>query len=257
MSPRTPDPDPASAPALTLTLTADARGTKITWLSGASPASVESVNFVAGAALDEGAQVWNNYGPKPNEELLHGYGFVLAPNPDDTLGLKLGGAAAVPPAVAARLAADKLDMGQRFVVGADGELPQDLLKVVRILLGGGGCGHDHADDEDEHAAHQHEEEELELEADVLGMLGSMLEGKLAAIAEPDTEGCRPDVVRDCKVYRDGESRVRMKQISADAHRPEGDPAQGDRRRRRARRARRVPPRGGHGVPVRLLSKLRR
>lgn len=181
-----------------------ARGTKITWLSGASPTDVESVNFVCGAPIEKGAQVWNNYGPKPNEELLHGYGFVLAPNPDDTLGLKLGGAAA-PPAVLARLEREKLDMGQRFVVPADGELPQNLLRVVRILMGGEGeHDHDH-DDEDEHAAHAHEEAELELEADVLGMLGSMLEGKLAAIAEPDTDGCRPAVVENCRVYREGKS----------------------------------------------------
>lgn len=182
-------------------LTLDARGTKITWLSGTSPSSVESINFVAGAPISASSQIFNNYGPKPNEELLHGYAFTLPSNPDDTLGLKLGGAA--PPDVLAKLEREKLDMTRRFVVGTDGELPQDLLKVVRILLGGGE-DHDH-DEEDDHAAHQHEEAELELEAEVLGMLGSMLESKLKAIGEVETEGCREEVVRDCKVYRDGEN----------------------------------------------------
>lgn len=164
---------------------------------------VESVNFVAGSPISASDQILNNYGPKPNEELLHGYAFTLSPNPDDTLGLKLGGAA--PPDVLAKLEREKLDMTQRFVVGTDGELPRELLKVVRILLGGEGeHEHDHDEDEDEHAAHAHEEAELELEAEVLGMLGSMLEGKLAAIGEVETEGCRPEVVRDCNVYRDGE-----------------------------------------------------
>lgn len=37
------------------------------------------------------AEVFNNYGPKPNSELLLGYGFVLPSNPEDTIVLKLGG----------------------------------------------------------------------------------------------------------------------------------------------------------------------
>lgn len=35
--------------------------------------------------------MFNNYGPKPNSELLLGYGFVLPNNPEDTIVLKLGG----------------------------------------------------------------------------------------------------------------------------------------------------------------------
>ena len=38
-----------------------------------------------------GEEVFNNYGAKPNSELLLGYGFTLPNNPDDTLVLKLGG----------------------------------------------------------------------------------------------------------------------------------------------------------------------
>lgn len=164
------------------------------------------MNFITNAAIPASSEIFNNYGPKPNEELLHGYAFTLPSNPDDTLGLKLGTGSSVPASVAAKLEREKLDMGQRFVVGIDGELPRDLLRVVRILLGGGGeHGHDHGDeDEDEHAAHEHEREELELEADVLAMLGDMLRSKLGAIGEVETEGCRADVVKDCVAYRDGE-----------------------------------------------------
>lgn len=187
-----------------LKLTPDARGTKITWLSAPSPTGVPSINFVTGTSIPADSQIWNNYGPKPNEELLHGYGFVLPQNPDDTLGLKLGGVA--PPDVLKKLEAEGLDMGRRVVVGTDGELPQDLLRLVRILLGGGAAPKDtqSEDEEDDHAAHQHAEEELELEAEVLSMLGEMLEGKLRAIGEVQTEGCRPEVVEMCRVYRDGE-----------------------------------------------------
>lgn len=38
-----------------------------------------------------GAEVFNNYGPKPNSELILGYGFTLEDNADDTIVLKLGG----------------------------------------------------------------------------------------------------------------------------------------------------------------------
>ncbi|KAF9505830.1 hypothetical protein BS47DRAFT_1378233 [Hydnum rufescens UP504] len=38
-------------------------------------------------------EVFNNYGPKPNSELLLGYGFIIPSNPEDTIVLKLGGSA--------------------------------------------------------------------------------------------------------------------------------------------------------------------
>ncbi|KAJ6583765.1 hypothetical protein B0H10DRAFT_2096353 [Mycena sp. CBHHK59/15] len=38
-----------------------------------------------------GAEIFNNYGLKPNSELILGYGFSLPDNPDDTIVLKIGG----------------------------------------------------------------------------------------------------------------------------------------------------------------------
>ena len=43
------------------------------------------------APTPRGAELFNNYGPKPNAELILGYGFSLPHNPDDTIVLKLGG----------------------------------------------------------------------------------------------------------------------------------------------------------------------
>ncbi|KAH3903468.1 protein-lysine N-methyltransferase SCDLUD_001108 [Saccharomycodes ludwigii] len=37
----------------------------------------------------EGCEIFNNYGPKSNEELLNGYGFVLENNINDTVALRL------------------------------------------------------------------------------------------------------------------------------------------------------------------------
>jgi len=36
------------------------------------------------------AQVFNNYGPKGNEELLRGYGFCLVDNPVDVAHFRVG-----------------------------------------------------------------------------------------------------------------------------------------------------------------------
>jgi hypothetical protein len=43
--------------------------------------------------VDGGAEIFNNYGAKPNSELLLGYGFTLPDNPDDTIVLRIGGGA--------------------------------------------------------------------------------------------------------------------------------------------------------------------
>ncbi len=50
-----------------------------------------SISLVAHSASKAGAEIFNNYGAKPNAELLLGYGFTLPANPDDTIVLKIGG----------------------------------------------------------------------------------------------------------------------------------------------------------------------
>ncbi|KAH9983192.1 hypothetical protein BJV74DRAFT_851425 [Russula compacta] len=50
-----------------------------------------SISLVTHSALNAGAEIFNNYGAKPNSELLLGYGFTLPDNPDDTIVLKIGG----------------------------------------------------------------------------------------------------------------------------------------------------------------------
>lgn len=161
--------------------------------------------------------MFNNYGPKPNEELLLGYGFVLDPNPDDVVPLRLGGNmsrdGSLSDAKKRRLAAKGLEVGTRWLIKRNGEIPRDLMEVLRILLGDDSSHHDHGDDEeDEEHEHGHWEEEMELEQDVLGALGQMLEDKLvrleqtaAAAAAQEADGVREDVKAMCEVYRRGES----------------------------------------------------
>ncbi|KAG0277478.1 hypothetical protein BGZ95_005876 [Linnemannia exigua] len=55
---------------------------KITWIKTAEGLQMTS------AAIKKGDQVFNNYGPKSNEELLTGYGFCIENNADDLVTLK-------------------------------------------------------------------------------------------------------------------------------------------------------------------------
>lgn len=54
-------------------------------------ASTSSISLVTHNASSAGTEIFNNYGAKPNSELLLGYGFTLPANPDDTIVLKIGG----------------------------------------------------------------------------------------------------------------------------------------------------------------------
>lgn len=71
-----------------------ARSQPVSWvvshaMSAAAPPG--TISLVSRTAVDGGAEIFNNYGAKPNSELLLGYGFTLPNNPDDTIVLKIGG----------------------------------------------------------------------------------------------------------------------------------------------------------------------
>ncbi|KJE89095.1 hypothetical protein CAOG_00643 [Capsaspora owczarzaki ATCC 30864] len=59
-------------------------GASITWFTDET-----SVRFFTGAKVRKGEQVYNNYGPKSNEELLMGYGFCLPNNEADHVKIQL------------------------------------------------------------------------------------------------------------------------------------------------------------------------
>ncbi|KAJ3323721.1 hypothetical protein HDV06_001451 [Boothiomyces sp. JEL0866] len=60
------------------------RGFKIEWRM-----KDEGVAFIAREDICEGSDVFNNYGPKGNENLLGNYGFVLDPNPENYFKISL------------------------------------------------------------------------------------------------------------------------------------------------------------------------
>ncbi|TFK43782.1 SET domain protein [Crucibulum laeve] len=75
-----------------------ARGQPVSWVitypdANATETAVQepTISLVLHMPAAAGQELFNNYGPKPNSELILGYGFSLPNNPDDTIILKVGG----------------------------------------------------------------------------------------------------------------------------------------------------------------------
>lgn len=189
-------------------LTPDARGVPITWLSSkvkTPTGDTPAISFLSPNPIPSGSEVFNNYGAKSNESLLMSYGFVIPENPDDTVVLKLGGA---PPEAQEVLKRKGLDGAKQFFIGTDGVIPQEMLQVMRIMLGNydEGEGDGDEDDDDEHAAHEREVESLNAEMEVLEMLRGMLEVKAERMIEPLIRGlaARDEVEDMIETYRQGQ-----------------------------------------------------
>ncbi|KAI0339167.1 SET domain-containing protein [Trametopsis cervina] len=73
-----------------------ARGHPVSWeishtSSTPSELAKSSISHIIHKETPAGDELFNNYGLKPNAELILGYGFTLPNNPDDTIVLQIGG----------------------------------------------------------------------------------------------------------------------------------------------------------------------
>ncbi|KAF9054937.1 SET domain-containing protein [Hymenopellis radicata] len=72
-----------------------ARAHPVSWVISTPNASMKnpssSIALCVHKPTPAGQELFNNYGPKPNSELILGYGFTLPTNPDDTMLLKIQG----------------------------------------------------------------------------------------------------------------------------------------------------------------------
>ncbi|KAG9122158.1 hypothetical protein FRC07_001592 [Ceratobasidium sp. 392] len=64
------------------------RAAPVSWVSTTS-GDRHTLDLILHDSVSAGAECFNNYGPKPNSELILGYGFALPQNPDDTILLSL------------------------------------------------------------------------------------------------------------------------------------------------------------------------
>ena len=93
--------DPSTEPVLIpgLDLLNHARGAAVTWSvtypvpnnPGRPSGTLPLISLVLHNPAEARQEIYNNYGPKPNSELILGYGFSMENNPEDSVILKVGG----------------------------------------------------------------------------------------------------------------------------------------------------------------------
>jgi hypothetical protein len=141
-----------------------ARGHAVSWVvdraaseEDAAPTLV--LSLVLHDPVRSGAELFNNYGPKPNAELVLAYGFSIPNNPDDTIVLRVGGGGAA-------LQGRSWEVG-RGARGAEG-MWAEVLEFMRNESGGGG----------------EEQRSFEDELDAAGMLDYMLTQLISRLPTP-------------------------------------------------------------------------
>ncbi|KAJ2453151.1 hypothetical protein GGF42_003868, partial [Coemansia sp. RSA 2424] len=103
--------------------------TPVTWII-----DDDGIGFSMDAVVEAGQQIFNNYGPKSNEELMMGYGFCMLPNPYSWFHIKLN--YSQDPLFEAKervLAVAGLAKAHDQFIRASG-LPRDLLPVLRVMV---------------------------------------------------------------------------------------------------------------------------
>ncbi|KAI8925435.1 hypothetical protein BC831DRAFT_415026 [Entophlyctis helioformis] len=204
------------------------RGHRIEWKM-----SDEGVSFVAVDGTAKGAELFNNYGPKGNENLFSNYGFVLEDNPEDYFKVFLN----IRESDALR--DDKMLYLQRVgacnglvhLVFRDEGLPADLVSVTRVLVASRGDlaalnsrlpGADDKNDGHGDAVPHSKPVSLRNEMTAMSTLNGLFRAKLGALVgqTPDyaaDEASYPDdaVPRDlARIYRDGQQRILESAIQA-------------------------------------------
>jgi hypothetical protein len=157
------------------------RAARVSWVVGGAGPAPLTISLVTHDPVPAGEQIYNNYGAKPNSELVLGYGFAIPDNPDDTLVLRIGGGARE---------STTHEVG-RDARGAE-NVYIDVLQQVHVALG----------DRDE--SHHSWEEQLDA-AEALGdMLQTLLE-KIPDLSASNYSGdVRPEIHVMVSSYVDGQ-----------------------------------------------------
>lgn len=137
-----------------------------------------TISLILHTNTTAGSEIFNNYGPKPNAELILGYGFSLPDNPDDTILLKIGGID------------KKWDIG-RQARGADA-IWEELLHIMGQVTSG------------------YEQEVYETQMDAADTLASMVQLLLEKLpSEEKLKGAnsRPEVIKMWKDYIEGQTAI--------------------------------------------------
>lgn len=154
-----------------------ARGHPVSWVVSNTPPSATHdqaplISLVLHKPTSQGEELFNNYGPKPNSELILGYGFSLPNNPDDTIVLKIGGLPEQPQ--------------RKWEVGRDARGAEPVWEAVLSAV-----------------CEDPEDVMVEDELQAASMLGEMAQNLFERLPEARTDGLRPEVATMLKDYLDG------------------------------------------------------
>ncbi|EKM52323.1 uncharacterized protein PHACADRAFT_126051 [Phanerochaete carnosa HHB-10118-sp] len=175
-----------------------ARAQPVSWVvSNPQPSaplsdSEPSISLALHTLTPAGAELLNNYGPKPNAELILGYGFTLPNNPDDTIVLKIGGVKYVNPTW--EVGRDARGAGPVWDAVKDAVLAQNRHDV----------------DEEERATYSAEDELwatevlVEMAEDLLGRLPP---NSSVAISDDEQSAIRPEVAQMLDHYIEGQRDI--------------------------------------------------
>ncbi|KAJ3168340.1 hypothetical protein HDU88_001780 [Geranomyces variabilis] len=167
------------------------------------------VSFIALEEVACGAEVFNNYGAKGNENLLGNYGFVLDPNPEDYVKIALNiqdldPCAARKRTILARLMPHRL-VHLLFEGDDEIKLPEDLLAVTRLMV---------MNPAEVMQAETYVGDDLKStvnarnEIVALGSLWQLLKRKIADVKQA-SRSTEPETSRErmARIYRDGQIRI--------------------------------------------------
>ena len=188
-----------------------ARAQPVSWVVTSS-ASATTISLVTHNASNPGSEIFNNYGAKPNSELLLGYGFTLPANPDDTILLKIGGTRDTTAAAAAAAAA--AHTRTRYEVGREAHGAAAVWGAIMDAVKA-----ENVEDEEDEEENGSEAPEWQIILDSADMLRSMTESLLGRLpssppheAVPESEAgtsikLRGDIVEMIDHYVSGQREV--------------------------------------------------
>ncbi|KAA8911325.1 hypothetical protein FN846DRAFT_450492 [Sphaerosporella brunnea] len=101
---------------------------RITWQIG-----TEEVAFLSVDAIAAGVEVYNNYGPKGNEELLMGYGFCIPENPAETVALRFNTPPLAPEQAEIYKSLKHPDKEDYYYLTLKAGYPLELISLFRLL----------------------------------------------------------------------------------------------------------------------------
>ncbi|KAJ1302690.1 hypothetical protein OPQ81_003006 [Rhizoctonia solani] len=165
------------------------RATPVSWVANLSePLGSSTLDLLIHETVRAGEECFNNYGPKPNSELILGYGFALPSNPDDTILLSL--------------AASNTSQSSKVEIGRDAKNAERLweLVIAKVYQLGG----------DEEPA-SNWEVELEAAEIIMDLTEQRME-RLPDVSQAGEVSARKPVLEMIEYYLEGQRAILMSLI---------------------------------------------